>query len=720
MPRIASPPIESTRTTAVGALAWPLERLPELLAAAARRAGAPIEGADDASPPAPAAADAGAWIEWAARRLGVEAEPVAVPYPELDGFLRGGAPALMRIGPADDPSFLLSIGGGRRHVRLLGPDLTEHRVPTADVRAALAGAMEAPAAAQADALLDAAGLGGRRARRSKAALLGRMLAARRVGGCWLLRAPATARVATQLGRGRLIARLAALVALHAAQYALWVGSWWLLGWMALGGRLTREWLIPWMLLVGTVIAVRLLSTLTAGGLAIDAGARLKRRLLAGALRMDADETRHLGVGRLLGRTLDAEAVESLALSGGFLAITTVVELAVAAWVLSRGAAPGWHLAAIVLCTLLFAAAGLAYHRARAGWTRRRLDLTGALVEEMEGNRTRLAQEPRPLWHRRADAALQHYLEGSRGLDRLAVLLQAALPRIWLLLGLAALGPVVVAGGATPAALGVSLGGVLLAWRAFAAWGPAAESLSSAAIAWGNVAAFAAAAEASEPHGDARLAPRARPGEHPEVGRPLLDVLGMSFRHDGRAEPVLRPLSFRIRTHDRILLEGPSGGGKSTLARLLCAARSPSAGLLLLEGLDLASVGAAAWRRRVVLVPQFHENHVLMGTLAFNLLLGRRWPPSDEDLSEAEAVCRALGLGPLLDRMPSGLMQIVGETGWQLSHGERSRVFLARALLQSPDLTILDESFGALDPETLRHSLRYTLERPGALLVIAHP
>ena len=119
-------------------------------------------------------------------------------------------------------------------------------------------------------------------------------------------------------------------------------------------------------------------------------------------------------------------------------------------------------------------------------------------------------------------------------------------------------------------------------------------------------------------------------------------------------------------------------------------------------------------------PQFHENHVLAETFAFNLLMGRRWPAHPEDFQEAEAICRELGLGELLSRMPAGLLQLVGETGWQLSHGERSRLYIARALLQRADLIILDESFAALDPETLRRALRCVLNRAPTLLVIAHP
>lgn len=66
------------------------------------------------------------------------------------------------------------------------------------------------------------------------------------------------------------------------------------------------------------------------------------------------------------------------------------------------------------------------------------------------------------------------------------------------------------------------------------------------------------------------------------------------------------------------------------------------------------------------------------------------------------------------------MQQVGEGGWQLSHGERGRVFLARALLQGAALTILDESFAALGPETLKRTVTCAAQRAQTLLVVAHP
>ena len=195
---------------------------------------------------------------------------------------------------------------------------------------------------------------------------------------------------------------------------------------------------------------------------------------------------------------------------------------------------------------------------------------------------------------------------------------------------------------------------------------------------------------------------------------------VTFQYGERGQPILQNCHLTIMEGDQLLLEGPSGGGKSTLAAVISGLRQPQSGLLLLWGFDSHTIGEGLWRRRVVTAPQFQENHIFTDTIAFNLLMGRGWPPTPQDLEDAERVCLELGLGDLLKRMPDGLNQIVGDGGWQLSFGERSRLYIGRALLQNADLVILDESFGALDPESLKLAMECVLRWTKTLLVIAHP
>jgi ATP-binding cassette subfamily B protein len=268
---------------------------------------------------------------------------------------------------------------------------------------------------------------------------------------------------------------------------------------------------------------------------------------------------------------------------------------------------------------------------------------------------------------------------------------------------------------------VGLGGILLAFRAFDRLTSGVWSLVGAAIAWQQTAPVFRAAErgAGEPPPESSTTNGASTATSAAAAA-TLDATDLRFTHPGRGDAILRGCSLTVAPGDRVILQGPSGCGKSTLASLLAGLRAPQSGLLLLDGLDRHTLGLAAWRRRVVLVPQFHENHLVLGSVVFNLLMGVEWPPSEEHFARAEAVVRELGLGPTLDRMPSGLLQTIGETGWQLSHGERSRLYLARALLQNPDVLVLDETFAQLDPENMKLALDAIVARQSAVVLVAHP
>jgi ATP-binding cassette subfamily B protein len=343
-------------------------------------------------------------------------------------------------------------------------------------------------------------------------------------------------------------------------------------------------------------------------------------------------------------------------------------------------------------------------------------MSNLVVEQVIGHRTRMAQQCASELHAREDALLDSYLRTSESFSSVQSVLAGFPSRAWLATATLLVIPAILQTRSDHASILISIGGLLQAQMAIASLLSSVASLLALSGSWRSVAPLFEAAEQRDARGVPDVA-LAREGSPPDI---VLEAHDVSFQYGEESRPVLHSLDLVIRRGDRLLIEGPSGGGKSTLAGILCGRHVPQAGLVLVGGLDRNTLGDQGWRRRVATAPQFHENHILTGTLAFNLLMGRAWPPEPEDLQEAETVCRELGLDRLIDKMPLGLSQVVGETGWQLSHGERSRVFLARGLLQRADLLVLDESFGALDPVLMRKCLDCVLARAETLVAVAHP
>jgi ATP-binding cassette subfamily B protein len=600
-------------------------------------------------------------------------------------------------------------------VELLGPELSIHRVHASEVLSAVCAERLRKAEDELLPALEHAGIAPEKRPRALRAIVARRLADVSVGPCWLLRSRRGA-LMEEVRRSGATAAAVAFVAAWLLQYATWIGAWWVLGAGVLGGRLTGGTVTAWALLLLTMAVFRLGAMAAQGQVGITVGAVLKQQLLRGVLRLEPQALREHGIGQLLGEVMEAERVERLALAGGLAAVASVIELVGSVLVLVTCGA-GW-LPPVAFCvwvclTALACGRLVLAHRA---WVDARVGLTHELVEKLVGHRTRLAQELPTRRHRDEDDAVARYVARMRTVDRRWELVRVAVPRGWLLLGVAACAAPLLNGAGIDVLAG-ALGGVLLGWQALTRLAFGVADLAGAAIAWQRILQVAAKAEdRSSPLpamvGAVRRAPAAERA-------PLVRAEGLTFSYPQRG-PVLSGCTLEIRRGDRILLEGRSGAGKSTLARLLSGMRPPGSGLVLLDGMDHPTVGLDAWRRRIVAAPQFHENHVFTGTFAFNVLMGEQWPPTEAELQRAEAVCRELGLGPLLERMPGGMMQMVGESGWQLSHGERSRVFIARTLIQKPELLILDESFAALDPETFQACMRAVLERAPALLLIAHP
>jgi ATP-binding cassette subfamily B protein len=715
-------PPDAATEAAIARVWWPLDRLAEALEAMPPRLGLRREpgAAPLTTPPGFArgeTAELAGWLNWACERLGLEAAPVDAAIAELDDLLRSAGPAILLYGRGEVIGFLVLVGGVRDRIRLLGPDLTVCACPIRTLRTALCAARESPLVAETDRVLALAGVGPDRIAPVRAAMLAARLAAERIGGVWMLRLPPSAAFRTQLAEAGVLRRIGQGLAAFAVIYGLEIVGWSLIGSTALEGRLDFGWLAAWGLLLLTLVPLRLAGDWVEATFALDASRVLKSRLLAGALAMAPDTVKHGGVGRLISRVMESQALESLALNGGVALAVSVLELGFAGWILGQGAGGAGHVGLLLVWTGLTAWLALRYHHRFRAWSLHRLEMTHDLIESMVGHRTRLAQERASRRELAEDSALNAYVTRSKSLDGAGLQVMTALPSLWPLVALAGLAPALLgAAPPSPTHLAISLGGVILAQGAFGGIAGALASCSRAVVAWREVKPlFVAGGVPTSPR---PFLPASTFGKV-AAGAPLLTGQALTFAYEASADPVIDGADLTIRGGDRILLEGPSGAGKSTLSALITGLAQPRSGLLRLNGLDRSTLGDA-WQRIATTAPQFHENHILSGSLAFNLLMGRRWPAAPDDLAEAEAICEELGLGELLRRMPGGLNQRVGETGWRLSHGERSRVFLARALLQGAALTVMDESFAALDPETLELCLNCVLRRAGALVVIAHP
>lgn len=663
--------------------------------------------------------DLGRWVEWASTRLGMEAEAIDIMLPDCESMLGVIGPALIQLEHPEQPHFLLVLKTKFGKLQLLDPALQLHRHAVAEVRSAICAPYEATLSDELDQLIHLADVPKRRKAQVKADLVRKRLATQTLSGFWILRQPPGAGFWQQWVHERLPWQLLMMLTVFTLIYGLEIGGWALIGQGAINGRLDFGWLIAWALLILLLVPLNLLGNWLDASFALHIGQILKKRLLAGALRMNLQTVKQQGVGQLLSRVMESQALESLALNGGFAVVIAVIELVFASWVLAQGAGGLVHtglLAAWLLLTLVLCHR---YFRRMHIWTLKRLQMTNTLIEQMIGHRTRLAQESALQRDRQEDQMLQSYFNSTKAMDDGILPILGVLSRGWLIVGLLGVTPAFIAGTASSAGLAISLGGILLANRALSGAAMGLAALSRAAIAWTQVAAlFNAARQLPSNEPFFTTAQLAHSNEQ-TTGSKLITATDIVYRYRQDSEPVLKGANLDIGVGERLLFQGPSGGGKSTLAALLVGLRTQDSGLLLLNGLDRYTLGNT-WQSLATEAPQFHENHIFSGPLAFNLLMGRNWPASAAELQEAKTICIELGLDELLERMPAGIMQMVGETGWQLSHGERSRIFLARALLQKAPLTILDESFAALDPESLDKCLRCAFNRSKTLMVIAHP
>ena len=180
-------------------------------------------------------------------------------------------------------------------------------------------------------------------------------------------------------------------------------------------------------------------------------------------------------------------------------------------------------------------------------------------------------------------------------------------------------------------------------------------------------------------------------------------------------PILSAFNLALPSGSRVALVGLSGSGKSTLAALLCGLQEPTRGLVEINGQDLRDLELSSLRRAVAWAGITHE--IFEGTIEENITLGRSWI-TPQDLRWA---LEATLLVDDLAQLPEGKKTLLMSEGRNLSLGQRMRLMIARAIVDRPQLLILDETFSAIDIEAKSIILNFILDpgQPWTVILITH-
>ena len=195
----------------------------------------------------------------------------------------------------------------------------------------------------------------------------------------------------------------------------------------------------------------------------------------------------------------------------------------------------------------------------------------------------------------------------------------------------------------------------------------------------------------------------------------LVVEGVSFAYGTAGPKVLSEVDLEVREGERLALVGPTGAGKSSLAKLMARLYDPTAGRVTFGGADLREVSMTSLRERIAVVPQ--EGFLFAGTVADNIKVAR---PGASD-ADVEQALRKIGAWDRIDALPDGMHTVVRERGSRLSAGERQLVSLSRAAMIDPAVLVLDEATSSLDPgtEVLVEQAMEVLMAERTVIVIAH-
>lgn len=650
--------------------------------------------------------------EQLAYQQGIEAVPTQSTYGELRQTLSQLVPGVLAVSHQNRQGYLLVSKWRGQYVYLLAPDGGDCRCTISSLIEILRIDRDLLPDAHLEILLAELNLSGKRLARARELLMQQQFEQQPITQLWGLRPHSCHGLKVAAHHAHLGLFAAGFMTAHLLQRLVLIASLGLLGYAITQGVWTVSVITTWLLLMLSHWGLGALGSVCQMQLNIRTGMMIKRQLLYSALHLPSEALAKKGPAQILGQAMEAAGLHTNALAGVFSAINAVLDISIALVIALL--MKHW---AIAMLLIIFVAISsypiMQFIRAYGAWARERVRLSHLTIEHMQGNRTRLLQSGPDRWHKEEERRLHNYWLASVRVDQFSLWLQTIIPSLWLILGCGLLCAAIFFATTPLLSLASLLGVVLLAWQA---WNGIAESSQQLALTWHSYQQVLALLNQSVP---AQQVAAAQQSHQENTALATLEASQLNFGYSP-VRPIIRNLNLHLRQGKQYLLQGESGSGKSTLLGALAGQIKSQHGWLLLNDRDLSTWGSHYWRKKICWVPQFHDNYIFSGSLLYNLLLGRNWPPTQQDIADALAVCDALGLLPVIRKMPAGILQPIGEMGWQLSHGEASRVYLARALIQKPDFLLLDECLGALDASTSLKILDYLQRQRAATLLCMHP